>query len=172
MNTSAGQHKRVLVNQSALLLQLVRQWEQAAKDDYAVSVFIIDVDRFSQLENRAACFERILGAVHGVFNRETDFMARFNRKQIMAVTSHMNFRQSTQLSSRIHRSVAQLELFHPYSPTGRYATVSIGHSTYAPRPRDNYGVLDMISTVLCHVDNAKHNGGNCSMSRLHSRVLK
>jgi hypothetical protein len=84
----------------------------------------------------------------------------------------MNFHQTTQLASRIHKAVAALEIFHPYSPTGRYATVSIGHTTYSPKADDCYGVLDFLTTVWKHVRQAKQSGGNCSKTRLHSRVLK
>ena len=78
----------------------------------------------------------------------------------------------TLLATRLHKAIASLKLFHPQSPTGRYATVSIGHSTYAPEPNDCYGVLDMLATVIKFVRDAKHEGGNQSKSRLHSRVLK
>ena len=162
----------ILTDQTTLLEHLIVHWRLAIKDDFPVSVFIIDVDKFSQLENKSACFERILNAVHAQFHRETDFIARFNRKQIMAITSHMNYHQTTQLAAKLHKAVAALEIFHPYSPTGRYATVSIGHTTYAPENNDYYGVLDMLATAQQHIEQAKQNGGNCSKTRLHSRVLK
>ena len=162
----------VLIDQTTLLEQFIAHWRLAIQDNFAVSVFIIDVDKFSQLENKSACFERILNAVHTQFHRETDFIARFNRKQIMAITSHMNYRQTTQLASKLHKAVAALEIFHPHSPTGRYATVSIGHTTYSPENNDCYGILDMLSTTQQHVEQAKQSGGNCSKTRLHSRVLK
>jgi diguanylate cyclase (GGDEF)-like protein len=161
-----------LTDQTHLLEQLISHWRQAVAEDFPVSMFIIDVDRFSQMESKTACFEKILTAIRGQFHRETDFIARFNRKQIMAISSHMSYRQSTQMATKLHKTVSRLEIFHPHSPTGRYATVSIGHSTYAPVENDCYGILDMLATVQHHVDQAKQAGGNCSQTRLHSRVLK
>lgn len=175
MNTATQQTTcpdDILIDQTALLQQLIDHWKQAVTEDFPVSMFIIDVDKFSQLENKSACFERILEAIRQQFHRETDFIARFNRKQIMAITSHMNYRQTTQLSTKLHKAVAALEIFHPHSPTGRYATVSIGHTTYSPIENDCYGVLDMLATCQHHVDQAKQSGGNCAKTRLHSRVLK
>ncbi|EEF79370.1 diguanylate cyclase domain-containing protein [Methylophaga thiooxydans] len=165
-------HDGVLIDQATLLETLIKQWHKAVDEDFAITVFIIDVDKFSRMENKSACFDQILDAIRSQFQRETDFIARFNRKQVMAISSHMNYRQSTQLATRLHKAIASLKLFHPQSPTGRYATVSIGHSTYAPEPNDCYGVLDMLATVIKFVRDAKYEGGNQSKSRLHSRVLK
>lgn len=162
----------ILIDQTTLLEQLIAHWRQAVADNLSVSMFIIDVDKFSLMENKSACFDNILSAIRGQFQRETDYIARFNRKQIMAITSQMNYRQSTQLASKLQKAVASLEIFHPHSPTGRYATVSIGHTTYSPVENDCYGVLDMLATAQHHIDQAKQNGGNCSKTRLHSRVLK
>lgn len=162
----------ILIDQTGLLQHLIDHWHQAVTDQLSVSMFIIDVDKFSLLENKSACFEKILNAIAQQFHRETDYVARFNRKQIMAITSQMTFHQSKQLASRLQKAVATLEIFHPHSPTGRYATVSIGHTTYSPINNDDYGVLDMLATVQRHIVEAKQDGGNCSKTRLHSRVLK
>jgi diguanylate cyclase (GGDEF)-like protein len=171
-NSEQASDKHILIDQTLLLEKLIFHWRLAVAEDFPVSMFIIDVDRFSQMENKSACFEQILNAIRQQFHRETDFIARFNRKQMMAISSHMSYRQSTQMAGKLHKAVAALEIFHPHSPTGRYATVSIGHSTYAPVENDCYGILDMLATVQHHVDQAKQAGGNCSKTRLHSRVLK
>lgn len=175
MNTQARQNSpsdEILIDQTELLQQLIDHWRLAIAEDFPVSMFIIDVDKFSLMENKSSCFERILVAIRQQFQRETDYIARFNRKQIMAISSHMSYRQTSQLATKLHKSVASLEIFHPHSPTGRYATVSIGHTTYSPEQHDCYGVLDMLATAQHHVEQAKQNGGNCSKTRLHSRVLK
>jgi diguanylate cyclase (GGDEF)-like protein len=170
--TDSCQTDGILIDQATLLQMLIKQWQEAVDEGSAITVFIIDVDKFSRMENKSACFARILEAIHAQFQRETDFIARFNRKQVMAISSHMNFRQTTQLANRIHKAIAGLEIFHPHSPTGRYATVSIGHSTYSPVENDCYGVMDMLATVTKFVRDAKYEGGNRSKTRLHSRVLK
>ncbi len=162
----------ILIDQTTLLEQLIKHWRGAINEDTSVSMFIIDVDKFSLMENKSACFELILETIGNQFQRESDFIARFNRKQIMAISSHMNFRQTTQLASKLHKAVHSLQIFHPHSPTGRYATVSIGHTTYSPVENDCYGLLDMLATAQHHIEQAKESGGNCSKTRLHSRVLK
>jgi diguanylate cyclase (GGDEF)-like protein len=161
----------ILIDQTTLLEQLIQHWRRAVHDKTSVSMFIIDVDKFSQLENKSACFEEILEAIRQQFQRQTDFIARFNRKQIMAISSQMNFRQTTQLATKLHKAVNKLQIFHPHSPTGRYATVSIGHTTYSPVANDCYGILDMLATAQQHIELAKKNGGNCSKTRLHSRIF-
>jgi diguanylate cyclase (GGDEF)-like protein len=162
----------ILIDQTTLLQQLLDHWRTAVSDSSSVSIFIIDVDKFSLLESKSFCFERVVGAIRDLFNRESDYIARYNRKQIMAITSDMTYKQTTLLAKRMHGAVAKLEIFHPHSPTGRYLTVSIGHTTYSPEEKDCYGVLDMLATTLEHVNRAKQHGGNSSHSRLHSRLLK
>jgi diguanylate cyclase (GGDEF)-like protein len=164
-------HDDILTDQTTLLEQLIRHWRRSIADEFPVSMFLIDVDKFSLLENKSACFERILEATRQQFHRETDFIACFNRKQILAISSHMNFRQTTLLAGKLHKAIASLQIFHPHSPTGRYATVSIGHTTYSPVDNDCYGILDMLATAQRHVEQAKQSGGNCSKTRLHSRVF-
>jgi PleD family two-component response regulator len=162
----------ILIDQTTLLKQLVESWQHAAVEDFSITLFIIDVDEFLQLENRSACFDQILTAIRQQFHRETDFIAPFNRRQIMAITSHMSFRQAGQLADKLHKAVAALKIFHPHSATGRYATLSIGHTTYSPIGNDGYGILDIIALCQQHVLQATQEGGNCSKTRLHSRVLK
>lgn len=164
-------HDTILTDQTTLLEQLIKHWRHAIADEFPVSMFLIDVDKFSLLENRSECFEHILEAVRLQFHRETDFLACFNRKQILAISSHMSFRQTSLLAGKLHKAIAGLQLFHPHSPTGRYATVSIGHTTYSPVENDCYGILDMLATAQEHVQQAKQNGGNCSKTRLHSRIF-
>jgi len=169
--TTTADSQSILISQSALLGELLVQWNNARTDGFSVSIFIIDVDKFSLLENKSACFDKILEAIRGVFHRENDFIAQFDRKKVIAITSQMSFRQAGTLATRIHKSVASLEIFHPHSATGRYATVSIGHSTYIPHSDSCYDILDILASVLKHVRNAKRTGGNCSKTRLYSQVL-
>ena len=173
METHGISHQdQILIDQTTLLERFIQQWRRAVAEGHSVSMFIIDVDKFSLMENKSACFEQILASIRQQFHRESDFIARFNRKQIIAISSHMNFPQTTQLANKLHKAVAELKIFHPHSPTGRYATVSIGHTTYSPIANDCYGILDMIATTQQHIDQAKKQGGNCSRTRLHTRILK
>jgi diguanylate cyclase (GGDEF)-like protein len=161
-----------LLNQSQLLEQLLVQWRRAETENLPVSIFIIGVDHFSQLENKSDHFDAIVTAISQQFQRQSDFISSYNRNQIMVITSGLSYRQSTQLASRLHQVVALLKIFHPFSPTGPYATVSIGHSTYSPAKNDSYGILDMMTTVQDHLNQARQAGGNCSRTRLHSRILR
>lgn len=164
-------HDTILTDQTSLLEQLTRHWRHAIADEFPVSMFLIDVDKFSLLENKSECFEQILEAIRLQFHRETDFITCFNRKQILAISSHMSFQQTALLAEKLHEATSSLKIFHPKSPTGRYATISIGHTTYSPADGDNYGLLDMLTTAQQHLEQAKQSGGNCSKTRLHSRVF-
>lgn len=161
-----------LVNQATLMAELAEQWQQAIDAGFAISIFLIDVDDFSHLNNKKTHFEAIVSAVDQLLQRQTDFITPFDRDRILFVTSHLDFKRSKLLAERLHQAIAALKIPRDNSPASPYVTVSIGHTTYAPQPDDDYGVLDMIATVIRHTKTAKTDGGNTSHTRLHSHILK
>lgn len=161
-----------LVNQSVLMAELAGQWQAAIEIGFPVSVFLIDVDDFSHLNNKHAHFEAVVNAVDGLLQRETDLITVFDQDKILFMTSHLDFKHSKALAERLHQAVSALEIPRDNSPASPYLTVSIGHTTYTPQPDDNYGVLDMITTVIKHTHTAKVEGGNTTRTRLHSHLLK
>lgn len=161
-----------LVSQSTLITALASEWQQATDEGYAISVFLIDVDDFSHLSNKNSHFNAIVNAVDGLLQRQTDLITPFDRDRILFMTSQLDFKHSKVLAERLHQVVADLQIPRENSQASPYVTVSIGYSTYSPQPADDYGVLDMIATVIKHTQSAKKAGGNTSRTRLHSHVLR
>lgn len=165
--------KSALISQASFLEQVVAQWQQAADNEDSISLFLIDVDQFDDIRHKSGCVRKIIGALDNVLNRDNDFITRFSRKKIMFLTSSMPYQQTRQLAERIHQVVAALDLRQIEGDmTTPRVTVSIGHITYAPVADSNYGILDIISNVIKLCRQAKHVGGNCSKTRLYSRVLR
>lgn len=162
-----------LISQASFLEQVVAQWQQAADNEDSISLFLIDVDQFDDIHHKSGCVRRIISALDDILNRDNDFITRFSRKKIMFLTSSMTYQQTRQLAERIHQVVAALglRLVEGDLKTAP-VTISIGHLTYAPIPDGSYGILDVISNVIKLCRQAKHTGGNCSKTRLFSRVLR
>ncbi|MCX4190015.1 GGDEF domain-containing protein [Methylophaga sp. OBS3] len=172
MNTNVEQENTTLITQAAFLAEVASQWQTAMDNEDAISLFLIDVDEFDGIRHKSGCVRKIVKALESILNRESDFICHFSRKKIMFLTSNMTYQQTRQLAVRIHQHVASLSLRQVQDiNTSPPVTVSIGHTSYTPTQDGQYGVLDIISCVLKLCQQAKEAGGNCTKTRLHSRVL-
>lgn len=173
MNTNAEQINAAFTSQADFLEQAVSQWQSAIENEDSISLFLIEVDQFDDIRQKSGCMRKISRAIDMILNRDNDFITRFSRKKIMFVTSSMTYPQTRQLAERIHQVVAALDLRKVEgNQTSPAVTVSIGHITYAPVSDNSYGILDIISNVIKLCRQAKQTGGNCSKTRLYSRVLR
>lgn len=173
MDTKTQQANTALITQASFLEQVALQWRQAIDNEDSISVFLIEADGFEDIRHKTGCVRKITHAIDAILNRENDFITRFSRKKIMFLTSGMPYRQTRQLAERIHQEVAALSLRQIEDDVNSpIVTVSIGHLTYAPVANGDYGILDIISNVIKLCRQAKYTGGNCSKTRLHSRVLR
>lgn len=173
MNTKTQTANAAFTSQAEFLEQVAAQWQQAVVNEDSISLFLIDVDRFDEIRHKAGCVRKLITALDEILNRDTDYICLFSRKKIMFLTSSMTYRQTRQLAERIHQVVAALALrLTEGDDTTAQVTVSIGHLTYAPVEDGSYGILDIISNVIKLCRQARHAGGNCSRTRLHSRVLR
>lgn len=173
MDNKTEQVKSVLISQAGFLEQVVLQWQLAIDNQDSISLFLIDVDQFDEIRHKSSCLRKIISAIDAILHRNNDFITCFNRKKIMFVTSGMTYPQTRQLAERIHQVVATLNLRNIEGDiSSPLITVSIGHITYAPVADVSYGILDIISNLIKLCRQAKRVGGNCSKTRLHSRVLR
>lgn len=173
MDMKAKQDNAAFTNQADFLWQVVSQWQNAIENEDSISLFVIEVDQFDDIRHKSGCVRKIISAIDKMLNRDNDFITHFSRKKIMFVTSSMTYTQTRQLAERIHELVASLDLRKIEGETNTPAiTVSIGHITYAPVSDNSYGILDIISNVIKLCRQAKQTGGNCSKTRLYSRVLR
>lgn len=173
MDTKTSATTTALTNQASFLEQTLSQWQQAIDNEDSISLFLIDVDQFDDIRHKAGCMRKIIGAVDDILNRDTDFITPFSRKKIMFVTSSMTYPQSRQFADRIHHLVAALGLRQVEGDiSSALITVSVGHITYSPVKDSSYGILDIINNVIKLCRQARQAGGNCSKTRLYSRVLR
>ncbi|MEX1200491.1 MAG: diguanylate cyclase [Methylophaga sp.] len=173
MDTKTERDNVTFTNQANFLEQVVSQWQSAINNEDSISLFLIEVDQFDDIHHKSGCVRKISGAIDAILNRDNDFITRFSRKKIMFVTSSMSYPQTRQLAERIHQVVATIDLRKIEGDISTPAiTVSIGHITYAPVSDNSYGILDIINNVIKLCRQAKQAGGNCSKTRLYSRVLR
>lgn len=173
MDTKAQKAHSVLTQQTDFLEQAVLEWQRAVKNQDSVALFLIDIDRFDDIRRKNGCARKIIDAIDNILKRDNDYITRFSRKKIMFLTSGLTYRQSCQLAERIHQAIALLGLRQVEDDlNSALVTLSIGHLTYAPSSDSSYGILDIINNVIELCRRAKNAGGNCSKTRLHSRVLR
>lgn len=161
-----------LISQASLLQQLVSHWQQAVEKKHSLSVFLIEVDNFSSFMRKAACFNKITQSIWGELHRQDDFITRFNRKRLIFITTTLDFKQAAQFADHLHQTVNTLDLSEYSNAQSTFPTLSIGHITYMPEKNEVFGPLDMLENVFEHCRLASESGGNCSKTRLHSRLLK
>ncbi len=173
MDSESAPNKATVTNQADFLEQVVSQWQRAITNEDSISLFLIEVDQFDDIRHKSGCLRKISNAIDAILNRDNDFITRFSRKKIMFVTSSMTYLQTRQLAERIHQVVSALNLtLIEDDITTSPVTVSIGHLTYTPIPSGSYGILDLISNIIKLCRQARQAGGNCSKTRLYSRVLR
>lgn len=172
MDTKPDKALKTLISQERLLQALISHWQQAVEKKQSVSVFLIEVDNFSSLNRKSACFNTITQSICSVLHRQDDFIARFNRKKLIFITTMLDFKQAAQLANHLHQTVNALELVQHQRVDQTPISLSIGHLTYMPEKNETFGPIDMLETVFEHCRHASESGGNCSKTRLHSRLLK
>lgn len=161
-----------LISQASMLQLLLSHWQQAVENKHSVSVFLIEVDHFSTLTRKTSCFNKIIQSIRSELHRQDDFIARFNRKRLIFITTMLDFKQAAQFADRLHQTVNKLDLSEYTNAHSARPTLSIGHITYMPEKNEVFGPLDMLEIVFEHCHLASESGGNCSKTRLHSRLLK
>ncbi|EMR12504.1 response regulator [Methylophaga lonarensis MPL] len=160
-----------VVTQSAFIELLASHWQNAQKAQYSLSLFVIDIDHFNNLTDKASISHQVFETLGQLFHRKTDALTRFGRNKILLMTTELSFKEAGLMAQRIHQAIQALALTSPQTPSGQ-VTVSIGHTTYTPAQEDDFGVLDQLSETLKHQQAASDQGGNTSHTRLYSQILK
>ncbi|WP_238532356.1 diguanylate cyclase domain-containing protein [Methylophaga frappieri] len=162
-----------LTSQANVLEALLKQWHEAIEHESSVSVFLIKIDAYEEIEKKAACTRKILHKINQLLNRQDDHLCHFNRNMIMFITSELSYRQACQFAERIQASIVSLGLQQQINQTASAGiTLSIGHVTYSPQREDTVGILDILSAAVRYCQEASKAGGNRCQTRLHTTVLR
>jgi diguanylate cyclase (GGDEF)-like protein len=110
---------------------LSSEWRRARRGSKPVSLLMIDIDYFKELNDRVGhaagddCLRRIAAAIQANVKRSGDLAARYGGEEFAAILPETEARDALVVAERIRRAVEGLNL--AYS-----ATVSIGVTTVLP----------------------------------------
>jgi diguanylate cyclase (GGDEF)-like protein len=128
-----------LLNRAALEEQVRRLWQQAARDQIAVSVVLIDIDHFKSFNDRYGhqagdqCLRDVAAAVRlAARRRPFDLVARYGGEELIAVLFGADRSHAQTIAGAVLDSVRELRIPHAASLTRPYVTASVGAATLDP----------------------------------------
>ena len=128
-----------LLNRAALEEQVRRLWQQAARDQLAVSVVLIDLDHFKAFNDSYGhqagdqCLRDVADAVRRAARRRPlDLVARYGGEELIAVLFGADRAHAESISNAVLNSVRELHIPHVGSLTRPYVTASVGAATLDP----------------------------------------
>lgn len=118
-----------LPNKRALDVQLQREFEACRRYDRAMSVVMMDVDRFKGFNDaygHDAGDEvlRQVAARMSTISRKSDFVARFGGEEFVAILPETSLPEAVQFAEKLRSAVASASLFISGSPLD--VTISLG----------------------------------------------
>jgi diguanylate cyclase (GGDEF)-like protein len=152
-------------NRRAFDHALERECSAANRSMHPLSLLMIDVDYFKQLNDTwghptgDACLTQIAQALRNALPRITDFTARYGGEEFAVILPGTNCPGAMEVARKLHRAVTELSLPHPTSPSG-HLTVSIGISTY--NGTASASPIDLTRAADRALYNAKGHGRNRS----------
>jgi len=154
-------------NRRALVPVLEMSVAQALRYDGATSVLLIDIDRFSEINEQQGwdagdqVLRHTVTELHRL-KRTSDFVARYSDDQLIMVLPETNHEQALMAGERMRAAIEALEL--PY-PTGDLCwTVSVGVASVL-NPDDD--VVSLLRRANEHLLIAQRSGAN----RVEGEVL-
>lgn len=121
-------------NRRAFDRALDQEWQRSSRSGLPLSLLLIDVDFFKQLNDIAghqigdACLIRIADALRAALPRSTDMLARYGGDEFAAILPNTDAAAAQIVAERMCEAVRTLAIPHPATPSG-YATISIGVGT-------------------------------------------
>jgi diguanylate cyclase (GGDEF)-like protein len=131
-----------VTNRRAFEKLFARDWAQAQREGSALSLLIINLDRFrafNQLHGALAgddCLRGVAQALLRCLFREVDVVARMEGDTFAALLPGADAEGAAIVARRVLEEVAALEIVHLESPHGGVVTVSVGVATVRPERSD------------------------------------
>ena len=134
-----------LANHSAFQEFLRGEWRRALREASSISVLMIDIDRFSEYNDRFGhqvgneCLVKIGRKIKDNVRRPGDLVAPYGGEEFAVVMSRTDKQGALPVAHRICAGVEGLALDHPESDVSPCVTVSVGIATSTPAVDTNWG---------------------------------
>jgi diguanylate cyclase (GGDEF)-like protein len=155
-----------LPNHNAFQEFLRGEWRRALREASAISVLIIDIDRFTEFNDELghpagdACLAHVGNQIKTCVRRPGDLVALYGGEKFGVVMSRTNQRGALQVAQRICSGVEGLAIAHPESDVSPCVTVSIGVATSTPAVDSNWEELELVAGAKAALVHAKQSGRN------------
>ncbi len=139
-------------------------WDQAVRDGERIAVLLADIDCFKDYNDRYGhqagdeCLRAVAISLNQCARRPLDCVARYGGEEFAVVLFEASREYVAEVSTRIQRSVAELNIPHEASRVAGRLTVSIGAALILPSPnRTPEGLIQLADEALY---SAKEQGRN------------
>lgn len=151
-------------NRRAFDRALEQEWQHSSRSGLPLSLILIDVDYFKQLNDIAghqagdACLARIAGTLRAALPRSTDVLGRYGGDEFAAILPGADAEAAQIVAERLCEAVRKLAVAHPATTSG-HATISlgIGSCTHAAEGRPT-GLLAAADSALYRAKAAGRDG--------------
>ncbi len=130
-------------NRQYLDRQLGIEWSRAGRNVHALSLLMIDIDHFKQVNDSHghpfgdACLQAVANALQGALQRPGDTLARYGGEEFAVLLPGIDAAGAAVVAARLHRAVAAIRIEHDgYAAAltcsiGVHSVASVGASTAA-----------------------------------------
>ena len=132
-----------------------RVWQQAVRDAQRIAVLLVDIDCFKEYNDRYGhqagdeCLRAVAATLSHCARRPLDFVARYGGEEFALVLYEASREYVAEVSTRIQRSIAELNFMHEASPVASRLTVSIGAAYILPTAsRSPEGLIQLADEAL------------------------
>jgi diguanylate cyclase (GGDEF)-like protein len=143
---------------------LTRSWLLCAREQAALSLFMIDVDYFKKYNDHYGhqegdnCLRQIAQTLQATLTRPFDLAARFGGEEFVCMLPKTETVGALFVAQKIEQAIRALNIAHAQSDVASHVTVSIGMVTITPHHDGD--AQQLIAAADEQLYNAKKNGRN------------
>ena len=152
-----------VANRRCFELTFRTQWDMAAREGHPISVLLIDIDFFKQLNDKDGhmrgdeCLIAVAASLASALARSADLLARYGGEEFIAMLPGTDETGAQKIANRMQESIHQLQLTHE-TEISPFLTVSIGIATHTPE--DDYTEQSLVRAADLALYKAKSLGRN------------
>lgn len=131
-------------NRRAFEAQLKETMAIARRNEWWVSLFLVDIDFFKDYNDHYghsegdACLRLVASEIHKIMARNTDFCARFGGEEFVCILPNTNPNGAKLKAEAVRKAILSLAIPHAKSRIGDTLTVSIGSGSFPFTQHDNW----------------------------------
>src|SRR5215470_15412663 len=130
-----------LYNRRYFSEQVAREWNRARREQFPVSLFMIDIDHFKRFNDTFGhlcgdrCICAVADAVQRCFARGSDLVARYGGEEFVVLANGVERRHARERADLLRRAISGLTIEGAARSGGKMITVSVGVATAVPDDR-------------------------------------